>query len=206
MYAGPASSNPLLARVSSFLPTIRAANEALVAAADGAGGAEGTAVIVLDTDLQAVHEGGNTTSDDEGDADASSSSTRSSSDVNHGSESDVINGAVAVDNSDDEESASSAASGEKKQARKKRKKNSSTPPRPPTIVMDFQLGSFQDNATMALIAHHDRSDADDDGKDESEDDRTPRTDAEALVRNLLASKGTQPSKQRNGPLISEIAP
>lgn len=180
----PAGSS-ILSRVSSFLPAIRAANEALVAVASNEEGARPDApAVVLDTNLQAVL--------DEVDETSSSSSSEEES------ESDGSDSARSGDADSD--------GGEENSAEEEKEHHQQKTTKPATIVMDLQLGSLQDNPAMALIAQHDNSGDHDGGagveKEEEDVKVSGATARETAIRNLLDAK-PPPRKKPKGPLITE---
>jgi len=99
------------------------------------------------------------------------------------------------ESSDDDESTESSSGDESGDETKSANNNN------PTIVMDLQLGSLQDNPAMALLAEKDMSD---DSEREEEQEQSASAVGVA-VRRLLDAK-LPPKKKAKGPLITEILP
>jgi hypothetical protein len=167
----------LLSRVSSFLPQINAANDALLK--------DGDAAALVDVNLQAVDSSSDSSAEGEGDDDESSSEESSSSEDGKDGDSDHDGG---EEKSVPEERPSKKA---------KRKPN-------PTVVMNLQLGALDDNPVFGMLAD---DDSDDEECEEEEDAKLKTSSfstKESTIQNLLTMQKAPPSHQPKGPLITEV--
>jgi hypothetical protein len=159
--------------------------------------------VAVDTNLQAVLPGDSTSGEDDDSDDASASTSSFSSESEDGAGSESEDDRVANDPGISATGCSGDDGDKKQVSRQKRKRKSATP----TIVMDLQLGSFQDNPAMALVAHHDQSE-EEGGDEESEDQRilVPQSGAEATMLKILSTENAPPGKKPKRPIITEVGP
>jgi hypothetical protein len=177
-----ALQSDLLSRVSSFLPQINAANEALLAQQEDAAG-------LVDINLQAVDDDDDdSSSSDSGDCskgeDSSSSSGESSSDE------DEDGGDGETGSKKDEAVSASLEPPPSKKVKAQRN---------PTIVMNLQLRPLDDIADLEKLTGDNCNDV-----DPMQGEESSLVSTSAIQRLVHPRLVVPPSKQPKGPLITEV--